>query len=961
LVGRDRERAVLRQALAAALAGQGSLVLIGGEAGIGKTALAETVCREAADEGAIVLVGRCYDLTETPPYGPWVELFATCTPANGLPAHPAAFSQRGTVGAVESLAALYSAVQDFFTALAAYQPLVLLLEDLHWADPASLDLLRFLARTATRLPLLLLVTYRADELTRRHPLYTLLPLLERESGAIRLDLHRLSTQATQTLVAARVSLPEADLTRLVRYLHGRTDGNAFFTLQLLRALSESGAIRAEGDGWIVGDLTRIHVPLALRQVIDARLARLPEETQHLLAVAAVIGQDVPLALWATVTERDEDDLLEVIEHATDARILEATEDGTQVRFVHALIREAVYEGIPSVRRRRLHARVGEALLATAAPDPDAVVFHLRRAGDGRLVAWLLTAAERARYACATTSAIAHYEEALPLLPASAPSPERFAVLWQLASMLLFLPDSLAYAEDALHTAQQLGDPLLEGVALTRLGTNRTYFESIPEGLIEQERAVTILSALPENETHWFMAYFARTFGARTSVQERITVARAFLAMTHAMVGRYADLDANTDFGRFHNDYGRFHNGLYGLLIREAALGRPQEARALGQRLAAQARADGDDANLGTALYFDLRYVVIPYYADNAAEVRRIADAGVTAWAAVGEAVLGVPPRRLALEALFLHGEWEEAWSLFRGMRRFPRTTRSESRGAPVRLLLARGESDLAWTLVREMFPAGTATEPGTLPYRGSLALQETAASMLMDAGDLPGARAWLAMHDRWLAWSGAILGQSEGQALWAAYYRQAGDAIRAHDYAERARAHASEPHQPLALLAAHRLLGELDTDAGLFATAAQHLDAALALADACEAPYERALVVLADAELHGAMGDTATAHAELGEVTAICTRLGAKPALARADALAARLSVIPAPAYPAGLSAREVEVLALVAHGLTNPQVAERLFLSPRTIDQHLRSIYNKLGVSTRAAATHFAVAHGLA
>jgi DNA-binding CsgD family transcriptional regulator len=223
-----------------------------------------------------------------------------------------------------------------------------------------------------------------------------------------------------------------------------------------------------------------------------------------------------------------------------------------------------------------------------------------------------------------------------------------------------------------------------------------------------------------------------------------------------------------------------------------------------------------------------------------------------------------------------------------------------------------------------------------------------------------GARAWLEAHDRWLDWNGAVLGRSEGHALWARYFWLAGDVEQARDYAERALAHASEPRQPLALLAAHRLLGELDTDAGRYEDAARHLDASLRLAEACEAPYERAQTLLALVELRAAMDDRAGAERLLDEARAICELLGAKAALERCHALAARLAAAPsaAPVYPAGLSAREVDVLQLVAQGLTNGQVAERLYLSPRTVEQHLRSIYNKLGVSTRAAATAFAYEH---
>jgi predicted ATPase len=168
LVGRDRELAVLRQQFSAAGTGRGSLVLIGGEAGIGKTALAETICREAAEQGTLVLVGRCYDLTETPPYGPWVELFARYRPAESTPPLPEAFAHSGTLGPVSSQAALCQHVREFFRAVATHRPVLLLLDDLHWAEPASLDLLRFLARSLTTLPLLVIATYRVDELTRHH-------------------------------------------------------------------------------------------------------------------------------------------------------------------------------------------------------------------------------------------------------------------------------------------------------------------------------------------------------------------------------------------------------------------------------------------------------------------------------------------------------------------------------------------------------------------------------------------------------------------------------------------------------------------------------------------------------------------------------------------------------------------------------------------------------------------------
>jgi DNA-binding CsgD family transcriptional regulator len=208
-----------------------------------------------------------------------------------------------------------------------------------------------------------------------------------------------------------------------------------------------------------------------------------------------------------------------------------------------------------------------------------------------------------------------------------------------------------------------------------------------------------------------------------------------------------------------------------------------------------------------------------------------------------------------------------------------------------------------------------------------------------------------------------VCGRSEGAAIRAHYYRQKGDASRARAHAERALAHAAEPRQPLALLAAHRLLGELDTGAGRYADASRHLDGSLALAEACQAPYERALTLLAMAELHAVTGERDATSALIDGVKALCEPLGAKPALARAGALAARIAATreTVPALPAGLSAREVEVLRLMAGGRTNREIADALSLSVHTVSAHVRTILAKTDADNRTAAGAFARRHGLA
>lgn len=243
LFGREREQAALRERLSSALGGQGGLVLVGGEAGVGKTALTESLAYQAMLRGALVRVGRYYDLTETPHYGPWTEIHDRIPTAPNLPPLPSAATSAAT-----SQAAFFREALAFFAAVAARQPVVLILDDMQWADPASLDLLRFLARSVASLPILFIATYRAEDVTRRHPLYALLPILSRETSATRLDLHRLPIADGEAIVVDRYRLPAADATRLVAYLHERAGGNAFFTMELLRAVAEEVVVYEADDG-----------------------------------------------------------------------------------------------------------------------------------------------------------------------------------------------------------------------------------------------------------------------------------------------------------------------------------------------------------------------------------------------------------------------------------------------------------------------------------------------------------------------------------------------------------------------------------------------------------------------------------------------------------------------------------------------------------------------------------------
>jgi DNA-binding CsgD family transcriptional regulator len=989
LVGRTLEQFFLREELAAVCAGRGRLVLLGGEAGIGKTTLARDLANEAAARGARVLTGACYDLTNTPPYGPWLDLFDACALDQDLPPPPAAFAE-GRLQWVTDQAARFTEVRTFFAALAGAGPALLLLEDLHWADPASLELLRHLAPRLRHWPILLLVTYRGDELTRRHPFAVQLPALVREAEGLRLDLQRLDAAALRALVAARYRLPVADEVRLVAYLEQHAEGNPLFATELLRALQEEALLRPADNGWTLGRLDRVVLPSFLRHVIDRRIARLGEATHLPLAMAAVIGQEVPLALWAEVAGLEDETLLTLVERAVDAHLLDADPDGRRVRFVHALTREALYESVLPPRRRVWHRHVGEAVAVGTRPDPDAVAYHFQAAGDPRACDWLIAAGDRAQRAYAWLTAAERLRAAASLLEdAAGQERTRGRLACRIAYLLRFSdPDGAIEAlEIAANVATRIDDAVMAAEVRWLRGLLLCYADRFRSGLAEMIAGIATLEAIPAATQvpaaleAWYADALPAAFSIDADVAEHFVIPSNddSIARRGASLGRFlaspghlrAAIDSCERCVAALNPVAETRSGIrasvafasHGLGIALAGLGRPEEARqALAQARENFARVD-HHALVAFTLLDELRDVALTYGATDPATRRRLAAEAEAALGRTGGALRpGVSPRLAWLGCLVLDGHWQEADRILRDLPAPGNAClRREITAAHAVLARHRGDPDRAWEEIRGLLPAGPETEPGDLIHQEGLFLQRLAADLCLDEDDMSAARGWLAAHDRWLAWSESVLGRAEGQVAWARWHQVAGDTARARAGVKNALTLAVSPAQPLVSLAAHRLLGEIATAAGHRLIAAEHLAAALDLATVCDAPFERALTLLVLAQLRLMTGVTDEAVSLLNEVRDICGPLGAAPTLAQVDALAARLTSEPsARRYPAGLTSREVDVLRLLPRGLSNAEIAEALFVSPRTIQSHLTNLYGKLGVGGRGEAIAYAVAHGI-
>jgi DNA-binding CsgD family transcriptional regulator len=934
-LGRGDELDALDRALEAAQAGQGSTVLVAGEAGIGKTRLASELARQAREAGFETLLGRSIDLVGTElPYQPFVEALRPLGRPR-LADGPAALTQLQ----------VFEEMLELLSERAAAAPVLLVLEDLHWADTSTLDLAVFLSHNLDERRILLLGTCRPDDPASAGRIRRLADGIRRSGSAVVLELGPLEDDELASLIAARADAPlPAGLTDAIV---ARSEGNPFFAEELLAAADDL-------DG---------ELPPGLRDLLLQRLNRLDPAAQSLLRLAAAAGRDVGYPLLRAASELPERDVRESLRQATETGVLVADQAGGSFRFRHALLAEAIYTTILPGEREELHGRLADELSRGGDAEPGELAPHWAAAGrSAEALVASVEAARRAEAVFGLAEAHAHLERALALWDA-VPEAAELAGLdlvearaWtsRLASQVGAAPRAVELARLAIDLVGA-DDPQRAAVLHVQLAEYLYEVGENEAALGTLERAVGLAPAEPPSrERAWALASLSGGLMVARRHAESLAVAEEALALARRDGAGEAEVRALTVLGGDHAYLGRSEKGL-------AYFG---EARQLAEKIADHWGLERVYVNLSDALYMLGR----------PRESARLAQTGLDVVRGYGvDSPLIVAN---LVEALLTIGEWDEADRLSAAALR--RLTGS----FPEALLIVRAlvETELGdFDAARKHFEAARATlrqDRGHGLYDGwlaDLALWERR-WLDADAAVHEGLvhAAWPhAAHIRVQVCASGLRGQAELAALARARRDHDGAGAwlgRAGKLLSIARSAAAEASPVTPSAGGWLALAEAEYERARGEARPDLWSAAAAAWARLESPPRAAYCRWREAEALVAGGASRTdAAVPLREAHEVATRLGARPLLREIELLAerARLDLAPPPARDEsggleglGLTRREAEVLTLVARGYTNREIADTLVISVKTASVHVSHILRKLGARNRREAA--AIVHKL-
>ena len=964
-VGRARERSALNALLPRA-EGEGRRIgLVGGEAGSGKSRLVREFAQEAAADGVVVLYGACDAVVRTP-YGPFVKAIdglVRGTDTESLRAGIGAtggelgrlFPElRGRLGDLPDPIAgdadterhrLHTAVTDLLADSARRAPVLLVLEDCHWADTPSLLLLRHLAHSAADARILVLATFRDTEADVPAELADTLADLRRREEIVRLHLGGLSIDEVASFILQAAKAQALEPPGLAAELRDLTEGNAFLVCELWRTLVETGLVALDGDTVrLTRPLGDVATPESVREVVSQRLSRLGTATRDLLELAAVTGPDFDLAVLRNAAANDTP-LSEALEPAIRCGMIEETpSQGLTFRFTHELVRRALYDRLTSLRRAELHLAVAEALEAEEG-DRDAraladLAHHFMAAAPidpaGRAVEYNLLAARAAASALAYEDAAAGLRAALEI---GIDDEHARATVYLELGWLQFRSggsfDAFASIREAATIARRLGDGEL--LAQAAIGYENAGWRPAvrdPYALELLEEASSALSPDDSPLRVGLLAGLARALDLRGNRRRGVVVRESAIAMARRIDDR---------------------RGLATTLVRaywsrgetelEEILEMLTEARDIGVEL-------GDMEITAEAMEWRVATLMalgeLEAARDQLVVVRDLAQQTrqpfIIHVAEHYAAALALLDGRLAEadEAAERSREWgqlltgRDTFGVY-GIQMFG-IRREQGRLAElapvIRLVALDGRADGAW-------------RPGLAALLAELGMVDEARNELVrvraEGLDVLRLSLWLASLTCLADAASIVEDVPTAELVYPELEPLAGTNVMI--------------GQGVACYgAADRYLGMLAATLGATALAAGHFEAALALNRRMGATTWVAHTAYEYGRLLATTGEPDRAAAMLTEAAALGTRIGMPALLARIQAVGGT----PPSSLPDGLSAREAAVLRLVAQGRSNREIGAELFISEHTAANHVRSILRKTASANRTEAASYAHRRGL-
>ncbi|HET9172847.1 MAG TPA: AAA family ATPase [Actinospica sp.] len=946
-IGRESELSVLRAALERSAAGIPQTVLLGGEAGVGKSRLVEEFARRG---GARLAVGSCIEVGgDGVPYAAFTGALRaldeadliTCGGwerdelARLLPEFGAAPPAR--IDDQFARSRLFEAVRAVLVGAAAERPLILLLDDLHWADRATRDLFGYLARVLRNDRVLLIGTYRDDELHRGHPLRPLIAELSRVRDVERIDLCRFNRQESALHLAALLKEPVTE--EVLDDIYCRAEGNAFFTEELACSIACGDA---DELSWTLHDL------------FLSRVERLPEATTALLRLICCAYQPTHTALIARLAGLDESELAERLRPAFEAQILIGGSGGDAFRFRHALMRAVLREDLLPGERARICRRLGEILeespelVGADAREVQSAHYWYRANQPDKALKASLRAAKAANARFAFADELAMLERALELWSAVPHDPEDPAdeIYWMyrasLAAGRAGAPKhGLSFAEAGLAAIDERARPTLAAHLYDQRAMHNASL-----GRIRYDDWCRAVELLPADTYPAKRAFVLARFASKLCINGQMSEALETATEALELSERHADQDDRVLALQAYAS-ALFHAGDWerGLKLQRTAR---DEARALGNTPTLLSRTE---IFISDELYKVGRY----------AEAAGIAGDALSTVAASNRAQRGLLRNNVA-EPLIALGRWQEAAEQIDADLNHSLPGIQDPSLLRLRAVLqtARGELDAAEqslrSVVQRRHAEGADEElQHRIPDHAALIRLATARGRIDEARESVRAIVGDGVGEgyEWWAWELLHAGAVAEAELGGAGRGSTVDLLRASARLLPRRA-------PIHELYAALVEAELDRASADWAALAER-------AEAIEAPvYLRAQLRLRQSAVAaGTPGKRQEAAEAAREARETAVRLGATALLAEVDELArsARLmSVVPAeevverPAAAPQLTARETDVLRLVAEGLSNGQIGARLYITTKTVSVHVSNILAKLGVSSRTEAA--AVAH---